>query len=58
MMIAPDIAKSPPPEQRRPSTNPGLLTVTEIALIAHLARACDVLDARLTGAGAPPKEAA
>ena len=42
----------------RRSADPGPLTAAETALIADLARACDLLDERLARAPAPEADAA
>ena len=58
MMTAPDFARDPRPlERRRRSTN-GPPTAAETVLIAHLARACDLLDQRLARAHAPEEKTA
>ncbi len=40
------------------SANPGVSTTAETALLASLARACDLLDARLARAPAPEADGA
>ena len=50
-MTTPFVAKKLGSEEaaRLSSANPGALTAAETALIADLARACDLLDERLGG---------